>query len=603
VNRALVALSAGNRTLVRAADEQALLQEMCRVIVEVGGYRLAWVGYAEEDEQKTVRAMAQAGFEDGDFAAFIEMLKVTWADDERGRGPVGTAIRTGRSYVARDILTDPNFAPFREEVQKRGYASVAAFPLRVEGRALGALSISHAEADAFDDEEMRLLAEMAEDLAYGIATLRTRVAHKEATEAIEHLAYHDALTGLPNHVQLQERLQQSLRDAEAQNRSFALLLLGLNRFREINDTLGFEHGNRVLKEIGPRMQNVVQKSDLLARMRGDEFALLLPGSDAEQAVHTAQQMLEALKEPFLVGELLLDVQGSVGIVLFPGHGTDANDLIRRADVALNQAKRSGADYTVYAAEKDQESPRRLALAAELRQAIEKGQLVLYYQPKIDMRTGYVCGAEALVRWQHPKDGMIPPGEFIGIAENTGLIKPLTSWVLEAALRQAHTWQQQGMEVPIAVNLSVRNLRDPKLVDSIKGLLTTWSIEPGGLELELTESALMEDPAGALEVLTRLSDIGIKLSIDDFGTGYSSLGYLKKLPVDEVKIDRSFVMDMMENKDSLSHQQTHAGGGVQRLAKPSSLEPGEEKSKLEAGEPRIDPKAYAATWNGTSRPLA
>ena len=548
VNRALKTLSAGNRALVRATEEPALLAEICRIIVEVGGYRCAWVGYAEYDEDKLVRPAAQMGFEGG-LDTLIEATRETWADMERGRGPAGTAIRTGKPCIVRNILTNPNFAPWREEVHRRGYASCVAFPLAVPGKVIGALAIYSSEPDAFDTEELELLGESVEDLAFGITTLRTRAEHEQAHETIRRMAYYDRLTGLPNHVHFEERLQLALSEAALHGQSLALLLLDLNRFQEINDAFGFQQGDLLFKDIGMRIRGALTEDEMLARMRGDEFAILLPGSDAARAAKTAVQILAALEQPFVLSDLALDISAAVGIALFPQHGSEASRLIRHADVAMHQAKKSGKNYAIYAAEEDEDSPWRLALAGELRRAIEQDELVLYYQPKIDMRDGVVCGAEALVRWMHPQRGMIPPDEFIPLAEHTGLIKPLTDWVLEAALRQSSGWRETELVMPIAVNLSARNLRDAELLDKIERLFTAWGANAGWLELEITESAIMDDPEGALEILKRLSELGITLFIDDFGTGYSSLGYLKKLPVNAVKIDQSFIMDMLTNTDS------------------------------------------------------
>ncbi|MHB8535458.1 MAG: EAL domain-containing protein [Sulfuricaulis sp.] len=545
INRSLKTLSAGNRAVVRANNEQTLLTEMCRIIVEVGGYCLAWVGYAEQNEDKTVRPMAQAGYEEG----YLATLKLTWADTERGRGPVGTAIRTAKPCITRNILNDPVFVPWREEARKRGYGSVIALPLQVNANVGGALCIYAEEPDAFDQEEVELLLEMANDLTYGIAVLNTRTEHEQAHDTIRRMAYHDSLTDLPNHAYLEERLQQALSEASTRGQSLAVLLLDLDRFREINDALGFNQGDLLLKDVGIRLRNALGEEGLVARMRGDEFGILLPVSDTNRAVETARRILDALGEPFVLSKLELDVGAAVGISLFPQHGSEATGLIRHADVAKRQAKKSGQGYAFYIAEQDEDSLRRLALAGELRHAIEKNELVLHYQPKIDMRTGRVCGAEALVRWLHPQQGMIPPDAFIPLAERTGLIKPLTDWVVQAALRQSSAWRRDGLALPVAVNLSARNLQEAELLGRMEQLLTVWAAEAGWLEMEITESAVMEDPEGALVILKRLSRLGFTLFIDDFGTGYSSLSYLKKLPVNAVKIDKSFVIDMLANTDS------------------------------------------------------
>mgnify|MGYP002336074658 CR=1 FL=1 len=547
LNRALKTLSAGNRALLRIDNEPDLLREMCRVAVEVGGYRMAWVGYVEHDEAKSIRPVAHAGFEEGHLAT----LKLTWADTERGQGPGGTAVRTGKPCAVRHIDTDPGFAPWREEALKRGYRSIICLPLRVHGDIIGILCVLAAETDAFGEQEAYVLEEMADDLAFGIATLRDRERRREAERAVERMAYYDSLTGLPNHVQFEERLQQALSDAGMRGQNLALLLLDLDRFREINDALGFSQGDLLLKDVGARIRDAVGAEGLVARMRGDEFAVLLPSGDADHAAETARRILAALEAPFVLSDITLDASAAIGIALAPQHGGDITGLIRHVDVAMRQAKKSGEHYAFYAPEHDEDSSRRLVLARELRHAIEEDELTLYYQPKIDMRQNAVCGAEALVRWIHPQQGMMPPDEFIPLAEHTGLIKPLTDWVLAAALRQSSAWRQEGLVLPIAVNLSARNLREAGLLNKMKQLFLAWGASAEWLELEITESAIMDDPEGALKTLTGLNDLGIALFIDDFGTGYSSLGYLQRLPVDAVKIDKSFVKGMLANVDSES----------------------------------------------------
>ncbi|MHB1240525.1 MAG: bifunctional diguanylate cyclase/phosphodiesterase [Gammaproteobacteria bacterium] len=548
VHRARKTLSAGNRIMVRATDEQSLLVEMCRIIVEVGVYPCAWVGYVEHDQEKTVRLVAQAGFEGG-LAALASSIRVSWGNSDHGHGPAGMAIRSGLPCVAQNIVTDRRFAPWREMFTRCGYAAAGAFPLHGDGQVLGILVIYSMSADAFDEEEMDLLAEAAQDLAFGIATLRTRANHDRAHETIRHMAYYDQLTGLANHINLQERLQQILRAPDTGRSPLALLLVGIDRLREINDALGFDQGDLVLKKVGERLCSVMAESEMIARLRGDEFAVLLPGRDAAYAVQAALRILDALDAPLALSDLVLSVSAAVGITLAPEHGTEATHLIRNGDIAMNQAKKLGSRHAFYDPAQGKDSRQRLALASELRRAIEEGQMTLYYQPKVGFKTGMVCGAEALIRWFHPRRGMIPPDEFIPLAEQTGLINPLTDWVLGEVARQTAVWRAAGLGIAVAANLSARNLRDPALVDKVRRLSAAHNAGAGWLELEVTESAIMDDPDTAWDILVRLSDMGIALFIDDFGTGYSSLGYLRKLPVDAVKIDKSFVLEMLTNADS------------------------------------------------------
>lgn len=545
VHRALKTLSEGNRALLRARDEGQLLHEMCRVAVEAGGYRMAWVSYAEHDEAKTIRPMAHAGVEEG----FLGIGR-TWAENEaRGRGPNPTAIRTGKLCVVRNVLTDPNYVFWRDEAAQRGYGSVIALPLIVDDKVLGALSIYAPEPEAFDEAEVELLSELANDLSYGIDTLRTRARQKEAEETIRRMAYHDALTGLPNRAKLREELQQVIAAKKKQNRPFPLLVLDLDRFREINEGLGYSQGDKLLQLVAERLQQTLATGEFVAHLSEDEFAILVPRGDAEYAQQSARRVLKALEEPFELSGFLVDMRASIGIALFPGHGSEPDALILRAETALRSAKHTNSGFAVYTGGPGKDHMRRLALIRDLNQAINQNQLLLYCQPKVNIGSGCVCGAEALVRWRHPELGMISLSELIPLAEQTGQIKPLTYWMMDAALRQCHAWSEAGLELPFAVNISVRNLREPAFLERIGGLLQTWGTGEGLFQLELTESALMEDPEGALEVLGRLHAMGIALYVDDFGTGYSSLSYLEKLPVDTIKIDQTFVREMPASEDA------------------------------------------------------
>ncbi len=376
-----------------------------------------------------------------------------------------------------------------------------------------------------------------------IGTVRDVTERMQTEKTIQSLAYYDPLTTLPNRALLHDRLTQAIQAGRHQHKPLAFLLLDLDRFKDINNTLGHHHGDLILQQMGPRLQGLLRQVDMIARLGGDEFAILLPGTDAEGAVRVVNKLHQALVDPFLIDGLTITVEASIGIALYPDHGETADLLIQRANVAMYHAKQAGGGHTVYSTEHDHYNPRRLALMTELRYAIEHDELVLYYQPKIHLKTGRVIGVEALVRWRHPNRGLIAPDEFIPLAERTGLIKPLTLWVLTAALHQSRTWQRAGLRLSVAVNLSARNLQDTELADQIEEMLTRSGIPPNQLELEITESTIMADPPRALEILTRLHHMQIPLAIDDFGTGYSSLGYLRKLPVSSIKIDKSFVKNM------------------------------------------------------------
>ncbi len=370
--------------------------------------------------------------------------------------------------------------------------------------------------------------------------------------ALEHQAQHDLLTDLPNRTLLHHHLEQAIgARRDDQQGSVALLLIDLNRFKEVNDTFGHQYGDLLLKEIEPRLRDVLGATDIIARLGGDEFAVLLPHTDALRAERLARQLVTLLDEPFAIANYSVDIGASIGIALSPEHGADADLIMQRADIAMYVAKRSNRGFVVYAPEHDQHSPERLALVGELRRAIDTDELTLQYQPKIDLETSRCIGAEALIRWQHPQRGMIPPDQFIPLAEQTGLIRPLSRWVLGAALRQARAWHDEGFEIPIAVNLSMRDLHDTELPETVANLLATWQVPSARLMVEITENGLMAEPARALQTVIGLRAMGIRIAIDDFGTGYSSLAYLKRLPVDELKIDRSFVRELAEDQDDLA----------------------------------------------------
>jgi diguanylate cyclase (GGDEF)-like protein len=360
----------------------------------------------------------------------------------------------------------------------------------------------------------------------------------------ERLALHDALTGLPNRVLFRARTQEAIHAAEHRRSSVAVMLLDLDRFKEINDTLGHHYGDEVLRQVGERLTGVLGEDDTVARLGGDEFAVLLPSIESPAAgVGVAAAIRRAVAQHFDVAGVRLELGASVGIASFPEHGQDVDVLMQRADVAMYQAKEGRTGVERYVPELDGNSVQRLALAGDLRGALERDEFILHYQPKIDLRTGAVKGAEVLLRWAHPIHGWLPPDEFIPLAEHTGLIVPLTNHVLSRALHQVGRWRNDGIDLSVAVNLSARTLVERELPDQIEALCRRFAVPTDRLVLEITESMVVADPARALPVLARLHELGVEIAVDDFGTGYSSMDYLKRLPVREVKIDRSFVTPM------------------------------------------------------------
>ena len=367
-------------------------------------------------------------------------------------------------------------------------------------------------------------------------------------EEILRLAYEDTLTTLPNRAMFLDRLQQAVLTARRTKDPVSVMMLDLDRFKVINDSLGHGAGDQVLREVAKRLRELLRDSDTVARLGGDEFAVLLPTGSADGVATVAQRILRTLEAPILLDGQPVDIGASIGVACFPEHDEAGDSLLRHADVAMYVAKRANAGYAIYDPRYEEGRQTQLSLLSELRRAVENDELSLFYQPKVDLKTGAVRRVEALVRWMHPTRGFVPPVEFIPFAEQTGYIKRVTRWVVEKAAQQAGLWHRDRLDIAISVNISTRDLMSSELVDLVAALLQKHAVPAEQLCLEITESGFMEDPARALEILGRLHALGLRLSVDDFGTGYSSLAYLKKLPVQELKIDRSFVMHMVDDED-------------------------------------------------------
>lgn len=387
-------------------------------------------------------------------------------------------------------------------------------------------------------------------LAASLDHMREGIAHRE--REILRLAYEDGLTSLPNRTMFMERLNQAIKLARRDGHSPIVMLLDLDRFKTINDTLGHQVGDLALREAGQRIAGILREADSVARLGGDEFAILLTSSSKDQAQVAARRIVAALEQPIVIDGQTMDTGASIGIARFPDHGGDASELMRAADVAMYAAKRAKIGFTEYDPTLDDDRQSHLTLLGELRRAVEQGQLKLMYQPKLTLADGRIGAVEALVRWHHPERGMVPPNEFIPFAEQTGYITRITRWVVGEAVRQCGAWRRAGLDVRISINASTRDLQ---VREDLPGLLQKALAEhdvPGNqICIEITEGALMDDPAGARRILRSLHELGVSLSIDDYGTGYSSLAYLKELTVNELKIDRSFVVGMHDDAQSLA----------------------------------------------------
>jgi diguanylate cyclase (GGDEF)-like protein len=499
-------------------------------VLDATGQRLtcAGVGYCADE----------ARF--GAFARVSEQL--TFA---AGQGLAGRVLAAGAPVWIPDMVVEHSF-PRAKIAARVGLHAAVAFPVVVDGRPVAVL-------ECFSEAVHRETPELLRVLGHAGAQLARVLERVANAERLRHEATHDTLTGLPNRAFFGDRLSEALaRACREDGARAAVALLDLDRFKEVNDTLGHQQGDRLLEQVGARLSGTLRKSDTIARVGGDEFGFVLPlAVDAADAVTAAVRLQDALREPFLLEGVMVQVDVSIGMALYPDDGEDAETLVRRADIAMYEAKRTHAGHLLYRSEHDPYSPTRLGMAAALRRALEAGELVLHYQPKVAVEGGEVRGVEALVRWPHPQRGLVLPDEFIPLAERTGLIKPLTTYVVRTALAQTREWLDSGLRVPVAINIAARSLLDPGFPDEIAVLLARAGVPADLLELEVTESTMLEDPDQSLKILNRLSAMGVALSIDDFGTGYSSLAQLERLPVREIKIDRGFVKAMSTDERNAS----------------------------------------------------
>jgi diguanylate cyclase (GGDEF)-like protein len=406
--------------------------------------------------------------------------------------------------------------------------------------------VSVAIENAIVVEELNTAREHAEAYREKLEAVNARL--KRTNTDLQRLAVQDPLTGLPNRTLITDRLQQAMREARRNEQKMALIMIDLDHFKEVNDTLGHGVGDNLLIGVGRSLGGVLRELDTLGRLGGDEFAIVLPDTDRESAETVADKLQAALRDPIRVDHNSFSVAASMGIALYPEHGQSVSALMKCADVAMYMAKRNRNDFAVYDPLDDQYKPDRLELLQDLRGAIQQELMGIAFQPKLDLRNNSITGMEALARWTHPQRGVVPPYEFIPVLEHTGLIKPFTVQILEKAVQFCKQCLIRGYRLSIAVNLSAHNLRDDKLPEQIEAILARHQVDRRFLTLEITESAIMHDPERSLDILNALDHMGVHLSIDDFGTGYSSLSYLKRLPVQQLKIDRSFVGDMISDGD-------------------------------------------------------
>ncbi|HUZ76255.1 MAG TPA: EAL domain-containing protein [Chloroflexota bacterium] len=518
------------RAAAGAEDQAALLHSIVRETNEATATQVCSLYLWDEAEQRLVLT-ATNGL--SDWAVGSLKLRL-------GEGITGWVAAHRQALAVEDVRLDRRFS-WVQNLDEDRFISMLSVPIVHPGRMLGVLNVQTDTRRLFTAGEMAFFEALAAQLA-GIIEITGLRRELALAQELKHQALHDGLTDLPNRTLLDDRLTQALHSAARTRTSGALLLLDLDRFKEVNDGLGHPAGDQLLKQIGPRLQQVLRQSDTVARLGGDEFVVLMPDVRLADAAALAAKLLDALDSPFTIGEHAIRVGASAGVVVFPEDGAEVATLMRRADIAMYRAKRDGGGWALYTGEEDHGSD-RLLLTAALHQAVVQRGLELHFQPKVFISDGHLDGVEALARWTHPTRGPIPPALFIPLAEQTGTIASLSYWVLEEAIRQASEWRREGQAIVVAVNLSMRSLRDLQLPTRLEGFLARLDVPPGALKLEITESTIMAEPNQTMAVLAAIHAMGIKLSVDDFGTGYSSLAHLARLPVDELKIDKSFVLDM------------------------------------------------------------
>jgi diguanylate cyclase (GGDEF)-like protein/PAS domain S-box-containing protein len=665
-----LALSQCNQAIVQSHDRQTLFEKICRIIVDFGHAKLAWVGQVTpETRQVTVAAAVGTGLE------YLSQVSIS-ADPSKpnGRGPCGTAIATDQPFWLQDFQTNPVATLWHASASEFSWKAAAFLPLHSEGKVVACLSLYASEEHAFDPDTQRLLIDMVTNIDFALdrfvvqqertqyqqsllaseqrarlvmenaldaiinmdtagniiewnraaerifghprsevvgrclgevivppayreahdqglkrlqqsgesrllgraieisairrdgrefpveltiieiersgeryysAFLRDITRRKEFEARIRFLADYDALTGLPNRNLLNERVNVEIEQAWANDSQFALMFLDLDHFKDVNDSLGHRYGDSLLVELTKRFQSLVRPQDTICRLGGDEFVFLLAGAGHDVAKEVVERLLKAIEEPLMIDQYQLSITASVGIAIYPDDGLDIESLQRNADVAMYRTKKESRNgYRFFSNQMQIQTTRHLQLVNALRQAIALKQLTVHYQPQLDLHTKRLVGVEALLRWQHPQLGEVQPTEFIPLAESSGLIISIGSWVLEQAVQQIERWQQLGItDICVSVNLSSVQFRDPELPTLVQAILQRYHVLPQSLELELTEGVALENPEGAVSMMDALDQLGVRLSIDDFGTGYSSLSYLKKFKVYKLKIDQSFVRDI------------------------------------------------------------
>ena len=539
LNRIRAVIGGISSAMLRLHDRDELLGEACRVAATEGVFPMAWVTVLDPLRQKlNIVSWHGSDPQSGDLISKLNARK-TWLQDDR---PSHLAMQSARPVIVNDLAHEPKMAAISEDLLSRGYQSIAAFPLLVEARVVAVLMLLASERDFFDAEEIALLQWLTADLSFALE-------HIQKSQQLNYLAYYDSVTGLPNLQLFRDRLDQFINAAEQDHGKVCVLVVDLEHFTQINNTFGRAVGDQVLRQVGARFQEFLVEPYTLGHIGADTFAVASPMGDEIVATKLRDCMLEALRQPLDFEGHAVGITTQAGIALYPTDGSDGASVFKNAELALKLAKSSGERFVYHSSEMNDQVARRFELERQLRIAVEARQFVLHYQPKVDMISGEMIGAEALIRWQHPDKGLVSPAEFIALAEETGLIVPIGSWVIQTVCAQQAAWTKAGIRtVPIAVNLSSVQFERGDVLQVVRNALAVHSIDGKLLDLELTESVVMNDSASAAGTLHALRKLGVGLALDDFGTGYSSLAHLKRFPFDSVKIDISFVADITHNAE-------------------------------------------------------
>jgi diguanylate cyclase (GGDEF)-like protein len=547
LTRMFAALNATNEAIMRAKSRPELFELVCQAAS--GGGKFTSTTIALADPGSDLLAIVAAA---GPTAETTRHVRLSIdADRPEGRGLAGNAFRTRQPCISNDYMADSRVSAFHAIIRRDGANSCAAFPLLIRGQAVGVMIYLSSEKDTFTTEFVELLQRLADNVSFALENFDRADEKTKADERIEYLASRDSLTKLPNRDTFNELLHNAIERAHRHQRQFALLFIDLDRFKVINDSLGHDAGDILLLETADRLRDALRGSDVVARLGGDEFVVILEQTaEREDVENIARHLLSVLSQPLQLSGHECHTTASIGIAMYPSNGADAQTLTKNADMAMYLAKEDGKNgFRFFTKEIKTQSIERLMLESALRRALERDQFALHYQPKVDMATGQITGVEALLRWTHPELGVLPPMQFIPLAEETGLIVPIGRWVLKEACAQNMAWQRRGLRpVSMAVNLSPRQFADERLLQDIDEALAASGMSPVLLQLEVTESMVMRNVSRAIKVLDAIQSRGIRLAIDDFGTGYSSMSLMKQFPIDTIKIDRSFVRDLPQDTE-------------------------------------------------------